>query len=87
MPFDSTSTEIIVYPWSYKNGTFSAPRDSRSVVSDANSHSVSMMLTSGASQTDSTDITYVLPYQEGPSQLLPLPNPQPDLSLGHDINT
>ena len=62
MPFDSTSMEIIVYPWSYKNGTFSAPRDSRSVVSDANSHIVGMMLTSGASQTDSTDITYVLPY-------------------------
>ena len=41
--------EIIVYPWSHKNGAFSAPRNSRSVVSDA-------------SQTDSTDITYVLPY-------------------------
>lgn len=79
----STSMEIAVYPYSHKDDTFSAPGDSGSVVGDANSHIVGM-LTSGAGQTDSTDVTYVSPYyflderikKAFPnSYLYPIPNP------------
>jgi hypothetical protein len=42
----STSMEIAVYPYSYKDGAFSAVG----------------MLTGGAGQTDSTDVTYASPY-------------------------
>lgn len=57
----STSMEIAVYPYSHKDGAFSARGDSGSVVGDANSRIVGM-LTGGAGQTDSTDVTYVSPY-------------------------
>jgi len=56
-----TSMEIAVYPYSHKDGAFSTSGDSGSVIGDTNSCIVGM-LTSGASQTDSTDITYVSPY-------------------------
>jgi hypothetical protein len=57
----SMSMEIAIYPYSHKDSAFSAPRDSESVIGDTNSRIVSM-LTGSAGQTDSTDITYVLPY-------------------------
>jgi hypothetical protein len=57
----STSREIAVYSYSNKDGAFSAPGDSGSVVGDANYRIVGM-LTSGARQTDSTDVTYVTAY-------------------------
>jgi len=86
----STSMYIAVYPHSNKDGTFSFPGDSGSVVRDANYRIVGM-LTSGAGKTDSTDVTYVSVYlpppvhQEGLSPLLPLPGPEPDPGLGHGI--
>jgi hypothetical protein len=57
----STSTEIAIYSYSYEAGAFSAPGDSGSVIGDANNRIVGM-LTGGAGQTDSTDVTYVSPY-------------------------
>ncbi|KIJ12044.1 hypothetical protein PAXINDRAFT_163961 [Paxillus involutus ATCC 200175] len=57
----STSREIAVYPYSNKDGAFSAPGDSGSVVGDAN-YGIVGMLTGGAGQTDSTDVTYVSAY-------------------------
>jgi hypothetical protein len=56
-----TSMEIAVYPYSHKDGAFSARGDSGSVVGDANSRIVGM-LTGGTGLTDSTDVTYVSPY-------------------------
>ncbi|KAG9080557.1 hypothetical protein FRC06_006442, partial [Ceratobasidium sp. 370] len=45
-----TSMEIAVYPYSNKDGVFSAPGDSGSLVGDTNNRIVSM-LTGGAGQT------------------------------------
>ncbi len=59
----STSREVAVYAYSNKDGAFSAPGDSGSVVGDANS-SIVGMLTGGAGLTDSTDITYVSAYAD-----------------------
>jgi len=53
--------EIAIYPYSHKGGAFSAPGDSGSVIGDANNRIVGM-LTGGASQADSTDVTYASPY-------------------------
>lgn len=57
----STSMEVAIYPYSHKDGAFSAPGDSGSVIADANSRIVGI-LTGGAGNTDSTDITYASPY-------------------------
>ncbi|KAF8464984.1 hypothetical protein DFH94DRAFT_796235 [Russula ochroleuca] len=57
----STSMEITIYPYSHKDGAFSAPGGSGSVISDANNRIVGM-LTGGAGQTDSTDVTYASQY-------------------------
>jgi hypothetical protein len=57
----STSMEIAIYPYSHKDGAFSALGDSGSVIGDANNRIVGM-LTGGAGQTDSTDIAYASPY-------------------------
>ncbi|KAG7098281.1 hypothetical protein E1B28_000244 [Marasmius oreades] len=46
---------------SHNDGHFSAPRDSGSVVTDANGRIVGM-ITGGTGLTGSTDITYVTPY-------------------------
>ncbi|KAL5478231.1 hypothetical protein ACEPAI_2415 [Sanghuangporus weigelae] len=56
-----TSMEIAVYSYSHKDGAFSAPGDSGSVIGDANSCIVGMVI-GGAGQADSTDVTYVSPY-------------------------
>jgi len=69
----STSREIAVYPYSNKDGAFSAPGDSGSVVGDAN-YGIVGMLTGGAGLTDSTDVTYVSAYvflNEGIKQAFP----------------
>jgi hypothetical protein len=58
----STSKEIAVYHYSSRDGAFSAPGDSGSVVTDAN-HRIVGMLTGGAGQTESTDVTYVTAYE------------------------
>lgn len=57
----STSMEIAIHPYSHKDGAFSAPGDSGSVVGDANSRIVGM-LTGGSGLTDATDVSYVSPY-------------------------
>ena len=44
---NSTSMEIAIYPYIYKDGAFSAPGDSGSIIADANNRLVSM-LTGGA---------------------------------------
>ncbi|KAI0066814.1 hypothetical protein BV25DRAFT_1905334 [Artomyces pyxidatus] len=59
--------ETAVYPYSHKDGAFSAPGDSGSVVGDAN-YGVVGMLIGGAGHADFTDVTY-----EGIKQALPNP--------------
>ncbi|KAH9948859.1 hypothetical protein B0H21DRAFT_882225 [Amylocystis lapponica] len=58
----STSREIAVYPYSNKDGAFSAPGDSGSVVADANHGIVGMLIGGAGGQTGSTDVTYVSAY-------------------------
>lgn len=53
--------EIAIYPYSHEDGTFSAPRDSGSVVGGANRCIVGIII-GGASKTNSTDVTYASPY-------------------------
>ncbi|KAH7890239.1 hypothetical protein F5I97DRAFT_1933636 [Phlebopus sp. FC_14] len=57
----TTSMGIAIYPYSYRDGAFSAPGDSGSVIADANGRIVGI-LTGGSGQTDSTDVTYATPY-------------------------
>jgi hypothetical protein len=87
----STSMEIAIHPYSHKDGAFSAPGDSGSIVVDGLGRIVGL-LTGGSGTTDSTDVTYVAPYfgveeqranQEGLPRLLPLP----DRGVGRDIDT
>ncbi|KAI0054210.1 hypothetical protein BV25DRAFT_1895740 [Artomyces pyxidatus] len=69
----STSREIAVYPYSHKDGAFSAPGDFGSVFGDA-SYGVVGMLLGGAGQADFTDATYVSAYaflEEGIKQAFP----------------
>jgi hypothetical protein len=60
----STSMEIAVYPYSHKDGAFSARGDSGSVICDANNRIVGMLTggTGGTGATESTDVTYASPY-------------------------
>jgi len=60
-PSESTSMEVAIYPYSHQDGAFSAPGDSGSIIADANSRIVGI-LTGGAGQTNSTDVTYASPY-------------------------
>ena len=57
----STSMEIAIYPYNHKDGAFSAPGDSGSIVVDGLGRIVGL-LTGGSGTTDSTDVTYVTPY-------------------------
>lgn len=57
----STSMELAIYPYSYKDGAFSAPGDSGSVIADAKSRIVGI-LTGGTGKADCTDVTYASPY-------------------------
>ena len=52
---------VAVYPLSHKDGTFSAPRDSGSVVGGPSSRIIGMV-TGGTGKTDSTDVTHLSPY-------------------------
>lgn len=56
-----TSMEIAVYPYSYRDGAFSAPGDSGSIVVDGQGRIVGL-LTGGTGTSDSTDVTYLTPY-------------------------
>jgi len=57
----STSMQPAVYPYSHKDGAFSAPGDSGSIVVDGGGYIVGL-LTGGSGTTDSTDVTYLTPY-------------------------
>ena len=57
----STSMEVAIYSYSHKDGAFSAPGNSGSIIADANSRILGI-LTGGTGQTDSTDVTYASPY-------------------------
>ena len=56
-----TSREVAVYPYSHKDGAFSAPGDSGSIVVDGEGRLVGL-LTGGSGTTESTDVTYIMPY-------------------------
>ena len=56
-----TSVKIAVYPYSNKDGAFSAPGDSGSIVVDWKGRAVGM-LDAGAGANEDTDVTYLTPY-------------------------
>ena len=53
--------EVAIYPHSNKEGPFSAPGDSGSIVVDGWGLIVGL-LSGGAGASDSTDVTYLTPY-------------------------
>ncbi|KIJ11506.1 hypothetical protein PAXINDRAFT_157284 [Paxillus involutus ATCC 200175] len=56
-----TSMELAIYPYGNKDGAFSAPGDSGSIIADGKGRIVGL-LTGGAGQTDSTDVSYATPF-------------------------
>ncbi|KAH7887130.1 hypothetical protein F5I97DRAFT_1936641 [Phlebopus sp. FC_14] len=56
-----TSTGVAIYPYSHTDGAFPAPGDSGSIVVDGQGRTVGL-LTGGSGTTNSTDVTYVMPY-------------------------
>ena len=56
-----TSMELAIYPYGHKDGAFSAPGDSGSIIADGKGRIVGL-LTGGAGLTDSTDVTYASPF-------------------------
>lgn len=56
-----TSRELAIYPYGNKEGAFSAQGDSGSIITDGKGCIVGL-LTGGAGQTDSTDVTYATPF-------------------------
>ncbi|EKM58659.1 uncharacterized protein PHACADRAFT_89455, partial [Phanerochaete carnosa HHB-10118-sp] len=58
----STSMEIAIHSYDKKDGVFSAPGDSESVVIDAKSRIVGIITGGTCSQIDSIDVTYASPY-------------------------
>lgn len=56
-----TSMELAIYPYSHKDGAFSAPGDSGSIIADPTGRIVGL-LTGGSGQKDSIDVTYATPF-------------------------
>ncbi|KAF8954752.1 hypothetical protein BDZ97DRAFT_1908028 [Flammula alnicola] len=56
-----TSMELAIYPYGNKDGAFSAPGDSGAIIADGKGRIVGL-LTGGAGQTESTDVTYATPF-------------------------
>jgi hypothetical protein len=56
-----TSMELAIYPYGHKDGAFSAPGDSGSIIADGKGRIVGL-LTGGAGQKDYTDVTYASPF-------------------------
>jgi hypothetical protein len=56
-----TSMELAIYPYGHKDGAFSAPGDSGSIIADGRGRIVGL-LTGGAGRKDSTDVTYASPF-------------------------
>jgi hypothetical protein len=52
---------MAVYPYSNKDGAFSAPGDSGAIVVDRNGRVVGLLVT-GAGAVEETDVTYLTPY-------------------------
>lgn len=52
---------MTIYPYSYKDGAFSVPGDSGSIIADANNRIVGM-ITGGAGKDDDTDVTHASLY-------------------------
>ncbi|KAK0477396.1 hypothetical protein IW261DRAFT_1566300 [Armillaria novae-zelandiae] len=57
----STSMAVAIHPYSHKDGAFSAPEDSGSVVVDGHGRIVGLLI-GGSGTTNSTDVTYLTPY-------------------------
>ncbi|KAI6097141.1 hypothetical protein EV401DRAFT_2247385 [Pisolithus croceorrhizus] len=56
-----TSMEWAILPYSHKSGAFSAPGDSGAIIVDGKGR-IGGLLTGGAGQTESTDVTYATPF-------------------------
>ena len=56
-----TSMELAIYPYGSKEGAFSAPGDSGSIVADSNGRIVGL-LTGGTGEGNSVDVTYATPF-------------------------
>ncbi|KAF8715297.1 hypothetical protein AX14_012638 [Amanita brunnescens Koide BX004] len=71
-----TSMELAIYPYSHKDGAFSAPGDSGSIIADGKGRIIGL-LTGGAGKTNSKfDVAYATPYysyQGALSRRPPLP--------------
>lgn len=57
----STSMALAIHSYSHKDGAFSAPGDSGSIVVDGQGRIVGMLI-GGSGTNDSTDVTYLTPY-------------------------
>lgn len=57
-----TSMEIAIYPYSSKDGAFSVPGDSGSIIADPNGCIVGILTGGTGGQTDTYDVTYATPY-------------------------
>ena len=53
--------ELAIYPYGNKDGAFSAPGDSGSIIADGKG-SIAGLLTGGTGKTGSTDVTYATPF-------------------------
>ena len=56
-----TSMELAIYSYGNKDGAFSAWGDSGSIIADGKGRIIGL-LTGGSGQTDSTDVTYAMPF-------------------------
>ncbi|KAI9438817.1 hypothetical protein H4582DRAFT_2146717 [Lactarius indigo] len=56
-----TSMELPIYPYGHKDGAFSAPGDSGSIIADGKGRIVGL-LTGGTGKGDSTDVAYASPF-------------------------
>jgi hypothetical protein len=58
----STSLQLAVYSYNYKDGAFSAPGDSGSIIADGKGRIVGLII-GGAGKSDTgSDVTYATPY-------------------------
>lgn len=58
----NTSIEIAVYAYSNKDGAFSAPGDSGSIVVDSKGRIVGLLVAGAGKKDTDSDVTYLTPY-------------------------
>ncbi|KAG7085546.1 hypothetical protein E1B28_003103 [Marasmius oreades] len=58
----STFMAVAIYPYSHKDGAFSEPGDSRSIVVDDHGRIVGLLTGGATGLNGSTDVTYLTPY-------------------------